>query len=190
MAKFLKLSLGKKAEPDDDLDIPDFEFGNPDTKDDRTPAAKIALSAKQGFTNALTDRENLKKKLKENLPNEYGEAADFVSNSVTETKDFIDQSVKSLKPAAKNIAKSVKMFLPPGMSRLQERLDRIEKWADDEQNKGPSVEAQRDQEIGIGIGRIFQQQAYKMKLMKLRMMQRIKLTRLLNLVDIRIRSLS
>ena len=159
MAKFLKLSLGKKAEPDDDLDIPDFEFGNPDTKDDRTPAAKIALSAKQGFTNALTDRENLKKKLKENLPNEYGEAADFVSNSVTETKDFIDHSVKSLKPAAKNIAKSVKMFLPPGMSRLQERLDRIEKWADDEQNKGPSVEAQRDQEIGIGIGRIFQQQA-------------------------------
>ena len=159
MAKFLKLSLGKKAEPDDDLDIPDFEFGNPDTKDDRTPATKIALSAKQGFTNALTDRENLKKKLKENLPSEYGEAADFVSNSVTETKDFIDHSVKSLKPAAKNIAKSVKMFLPPGMSRLQERLDRIEKWADEEQSKGPSVEAQRDQEIGIGIGRIFQQQA-------------------------------
>ena len=159
MAKFLKLSLGKKAEPDDDLDIPDFNFDNPEPKDDRTPATKIALSAKQGFTNALTDRENLKKKLKENLPSEYGEAADFVSNSVTETKDFIDHSVKSLKPAAKNIAKSVKMFLPPGMSRLQERLDRIEKWADEEQNKGPSVEAQRDQEIGIGIGRIFQQQA-------------------------------
>ena len=159
MAKFLKLSLGRKAEPDDDLDLPDFDFNNPEVQDDRSPVTKTVLSAKDGFTNALTDRENLKRKLKENLPSEYGETADFVSNSVTETKDFINKSVKSLKPAAKNIAKSVKMFLPPGMSRLQERLDKIEKWADEEQNRGPSIEAQRDQEIGIGIGRIFQQQA-------------------------------
>ena len=68
MAKFLKLSLGRKAEPDDDLDFPDFDFNNPEVQDDRSPVTKTVLSANDGFTNALTDRENLKRKLKENLP--------------------------------------------------------------------------------------------------------------------------
>lgn len=38
-------------------------------------------------------------------------------------------------------------------------MDKLESWAKDEQSRGPSVEAQREQDIGINIGRIFEQQA-------------------------------
>lgn len=160
MAKFLKLSLGRRAEPDDDLDFPDFDFDNPDVADDRSPVVKAALAAKDGFTEKLKDKSLLQEKLKENLPSEFGEAADFASNTLGETKEFIKKSVKDLKPAAANISKSIKAFLPANFTRISAKLDQMENWANsDKREKGPTVEQQREQDIGINVGRIFQQQA-------------------------------
>jgi hypothetical protein len=157
MAKLFKLSLGKPAEPDDDLDFPDFVFDNPEVEDNRTPTTKVITTGVDSFSNALRDKEKIKKKLLENLPSEYGEAVDLATSGFQDTRNFIDDSIRDIKPVVGSITKSVKAFLPDNLAK---RLDKLEEWARvSDYGKGPTLEQQREQSIGIELGRIFQEQA-------------------------------
>lgn len=146
MAKTTKLSTGK-TQLDDELDIPNFEFGSDMPKDDRNPVTKFSSGALAGAKSSLKDSEFIRRVFKISMPEGYGEALDFTDEVGKNAKQLYNTSAKEIKTSLGEMARAAEKLAPSSAPRLKSRLGNISKWFDkegsasfSENNKGDARE--------------------------------------------------
>jgi predicted chitinase len=160
------------ADKDNDLDLDDgfddFEFDDLDTgidppKDDRSPVRKLSSSFVAGVTDDMTDKQNLKRRLNDSLPEGYGKAVNLADDVAGEAKDLYNtvtretaSGVRDFKRASEKVLRKHQDKMPRGLST---RLQKLVKT--DEIRKELTAEQIQNEEIGNTLATIFDAQNEK-----------------------------
>jgi len=163
MAKNKKLEMDA-WDFDDELDLPDFDFGNgPPVKDDRKPATKLLMAAGEGYLENHISPDNIRHFVKKALPRGYGEALDTADQTASSLRSLYNTTAKEVKPVINEIKKTSQRLIPAADKVLPKKLaEKFKNWTHSIQTNG-SADLTREQmkEAGIQaeLGDIFKAQA-------------------------------
>ena len=145
---------------DSDMEFDDFDMDFPALDDDREPVSKPGKAFAKGVKSGLSDTTVIKNMFRKNLPTEYGDAFDMIDEVAGGARDFSKEVVKQAKPAIADLANAADKFLPNSFKSTKNKLNKIREWAEKDENasRGPSKEQQREDGLGIELGRIFSHQ--------------------------------
>lgn len=160
------------ADKDTDLDLDDgfddFEFDDLDTgidppKDDRSPVRKLSSSFVAGVADDMTDKQNLKRRLSDSLPEGYGKAVNLADDVAGEAKDLYNtvtretaSGVRDFKRASEKVLRKHQDKMPRGLS---DRLQKLVKT--DEVRREMTAEQIQNEEISNSLATIFDAQNEK-----------------------------
>lgn len=150
-----KLSNGDMSF-DNDLNLPDFDFGSEPVEDNRSPITQIKDGLKTGMKKKLVDPATYMKLGRKMLPEEFGQTVDSIDNTITSAKKVYEGAIKEVKPALSEFAKAADKMVPESYKKSKETLKRIADWGQQSNSSGTSPEQQREANIGIELGKIFQ----------------------------------
>ena len=153
--KKTKLTNGEMSF-DDDLNFPDFEFDSQPIEDNRNPITQVKDGLKTGMKRKLADPATYMKLGRKILPDEFGETVDKIDKTVTSAKSVYDSAIKEVKPALADFAKAADKMVPESYKKSKETLKRIANWGEQKTSSATSIEQQRDANIGLELGKIFQ----------------------------------
>jgi hypothetical protein len=146
------------ADMDDDLDFGDFEFEIEDLPNDREPTSKPAQALKRGVKKGLTDTAHIENLMTRNLPKDYGRSLKSLKDIQKGAKGFARDVTEQAKPIIGDLAYAAEKFLPSSLKGTKEKLKNIQKWSEGYQSETKSKEQLREEQLGITLGRIFEQQ--------------------------------
>lgn len=145
---------------DSSLDFPEFDFDVDSAGEDRNPKSKAVKSYAKGVKKGLSDTELIKTVFRKNLPKEYGDMFDQLDELQRGSRDFGAELLKEAKPAIGNVANSIEKFLPNNFKTAKEKLAKIREWSEkDDSHYGQSKEDREEDQIAIGLDRVFAKQA-------------------------------
>lgn len=155
-----KLRTGE-TDLDSALDFNDFEFDIEGAGEDRQPTSKPVKSFARGVKKGIGDTDLIKNILRKNLPKEYGDTFDQLEELSRGGRNFAEGVMKEAKPAIANLANAAEKFLPNNFRATKNKLDKIRQWAEkgEEHGYGQDKDDQRNDQIGIELGRAFERQA-------------------------------
>lgn len=152
-----------KFEMDPELDF-DFDIGdidrqmNPDLKKggkNRNPLTDAFKGTIAGAKNEATSRSFIAKRLREALPESYGEIADAASKARQSTSQLYDEAVREIKPQLGALSKRVDRLVPEENKRLKKLTSKFKQMFDDGATSGPSKEQAMEQSITMALGQVF-----------------------------------
>lgn len=145
---------------DDDLDMPDFNFGGEEVPDDRKTITKLKDAVKDSAKATLMGPSTYTRVLRGALPKEYGEAFDLADTTVGSVKDTLNDAVKEMKPAIGQFADSADKFIPDSATRMKKLMAKVKGWVqDDYRSSGMDARKQQEANIQLQLGAIFKEQA-------------------------------
>lgn len=162
MVKKSRISIDDDYDFNQELDIPDFDFGDGNVKDDRKPATKVISSIPKGMVTGIKETAFLKKTAKTLLPEGFGETMDLGDSIKESVKRAYDDAVKEIKPGIKEFKRIAPKLVSSDSKILPKAVaDRFKKWEEDNkpQSKTPSVDDLRESSITSALGSIFKIQA-------------------------------
>ena len=150
--------------PDDALNLPDFDFGLPEQKDDRSPVTKALKGVKEGAISTFKDSSYIKRLLRQALPPVYGEVENVYNESTEGIKKLYNSASREIKPALNDLTRSVDRLVPAEQKKIKSIIDKINKAT-----KGKKVaeysdsdrDRQREDNLVIELGNIFTKEAEK-----------------------------
>ena len=154
MAKKGKLELDR-FDLDDDLNLPEFNFGTDEVSDDRKPTTKIRDSIKAGARQSLSNPATYQRMMRHALPREYGEAYDDAERIGQNIRRVYKDAVNEIRPAGGDLARTMNTFVPDSMRRTKDTLRKIEKWGQGDPKNKDNTESQREDNIALEIGNVF-----------------------------------
>ena len=160
------------ADKDIDLDLDDgfddFEFDDLDTgieqpKNDRSPIRKLSTSFVSGVADDMRDKQNMKRRLSESLPEGYGKAVDLADDVAGEAKDLYNTVVRETSSGIRDFKKASEQVLRRHEDKMPRGLaDRLQKLVKTEDARKELSAAQvQDQEIANSLATIFDAQNEK-----------------------------
>lgn len=128
----------------DDFDWPEFNFDEPEVKDDRSPiikgASKIGRAGAEHFSNPATIERTMKKV----MPSAYGEAAGIGFNALSSLKDVYNTTSSELAETNRDLKRVVRQTLPQVKGKVPDKvLKWLERYGGNEEEQ---YYAQRDKE--------------------------------------------
>ena len=145
---------------DDDLDMPDFNFGGEEVPDDRKTITKLKDAVKDSAKATLMGPSTYTRVLRGALPKEYGEAFDLADTTVGSVKDSLKDAVKEMKPAIGQFVDSADKFIPDSSTRMKKLMAKVKGWVqDDYRSSGMDARKQQEANIQLQLGAIFKEQA-------------------------------
>ena len=158
MAKNKKLTINDDFDLDANLDLNDFEFMEPNIKDDRTPVKKVVSSIPSGMKSGVKDTRFLKTVLKNLLPKGYGDAIDLYDKVSESTKSIYNNSLKEIKPATQEAKRILPRLIPQDSKKLPKRAKEIlKRWEEETQaqSKILSPEQMREAMLSQQMSEVF-----------------------------------
>ncbi|MDD2879796.1 MAG: transglycosylase SLT domain-containing protein [Rhodoferax sp.] len=145
---------------DNELDFDDFDFPDPDVKDDRKPIVKVASGIASGAVEKVKDTSFLKQTLKDALPHSFGESMDIADTVKESVKELYDESAKEIKPAIKEGKKLIGKLVPKESKLVPKAVyELLERWKEEEdaEKRGAvlSKEAQQEAMLSSQLADIF-----------------------------------
>ena len=145
---------------DNELDFDDFDFPDPEVKDDRKPIVKVGSGIVSGAAEKVKDTSFLKQTLKDALPSSFGESMDIADNVKESVKDLYDESAKEIKPAIKEGKKLIGKLVPKESKLVPKAVyELLERWKEEEEaeKRGAvlSKEAQQEAMLSSQLADIF-----------------------------------
>ena len=162
-AKNKKNKVESDFDLDNELDFDDFDFPDPDVKDDRKPIVKVASGIASGAVEKVKDTSFLKQTLKDALPSSFGESMDIADTVKESVKELYDESAKEIKPAIKEGKKLIGKLVPKESKLVPKAVyELLERWKEEEEaeNRGSvlSKEAQQEAMLSSQLADIFKVQ--------------------------------
>lgn len=159
MSKKKVNTLDSDFDLDSGLDDFDFDFPDPNVKDDRKPTIKIGSGILQGAKESIRSTSFIKSAIKHTLPTAFGEAIDL-SDSVTESiKSTYEESVRDIKPTIRQAKSIVTKLIPADTKILPKGVQKLlEDWKreqDSENSKEVSASQLRESVLANTLMDIF-----------------------------------
>lgn len=150
----------KDTDLDSNLDFPEFDWDVADASDDREPTSKPAKSFAKGVKKGIGDTDLIKTMFRKNLPKEYGDTFDKLDDLQRGSRDFAENVMKEAKPVIGHLANAAEKFLPNNFKTAKEKLAAIRDWSEKEDYdyRGQSKEDREEDQISIGLERVFEKQ--------------------------------
>ncbi len=160
MAKKKIISASKDLELDYDLDMDDFNFDEPEVKDDRTPVVKIATNIPKGALEGIQDTTFLKNVLKNVLPDGFGQTIDLTDKISDNVKSVYDKAAKEIKPAVKEFKRVAPKLVSQDNKYVPKNVkDLLKRWQEEQTSTSiQSIEEQRESMLFTQMADIFKQQ--------------------------------
>jgi hypothetical protein len=160
MSKKKPITADKDFDLDFDLDMEEFNFGETEVKDDRSPVIKIATSIPEGFISGIKETEFLKGALKNILPDGFGQTIDLADKTSGSVKDAFDAATKEIKPAIKEFKRVAPKLVSKDSKFVPESVKKLlQKWQEEQTpSSSQSIEEQRDSMLSQQMAEIFQAQ--------------------------------
>ncbi len=160
MSKKKPITADKDFDLDFDLDMEEFNFGETEVKDDRSPVIKIATSIPEGFISGIKETEFLKGALKNILPEGFGQTIDLADKTSGSVKDAFDEATKEIKPAIKEFKRVAPKLVSRDSKLVPESVKKLlQKWQEEQTpSSSQSIEEQRDSMLSQQMAEIFQAQ--------------------------------
>lgn len=145
---------------DNSLDIPDFNFDVPETKNDRNPVTKVGKSLLSGLKDSLFSKATLRSTIDRSLPREYGQALDLLDEGAGTVRSLYNTAADELRPAKNDLKNVARKILPGAEGKVPSRLlDLAKQWAKEGGKSDLSARRQREDSIAMELAGIFQAQA-------------------------------
>lgn len=109
----------------DDFDWPEFNFDEPEVKDDRNPIIKGAAKVGQGAVDHFSRPSNIERTVKRVMPSAYGEATGIGFNAVSSLKDVYNTTSSELAETNRELKRVVRQTLPQVKGKVP---DKVLKW--------------------------------------------------------------
>ncbi len=156
-----KIKIGK-GNLDDDLDFNldnlDLEYDPGKENKNRSPVTRLLVGSVKGAKDKLFDKSFIKKQILKNLPEEFGETSDFISDLSNSTVDQFRESIGKIKPQAAGLTRQLDRLVPDEMKRLKKITGGLNKLTGEDENEsygGTDPERLREESITNGIAQIF-----------------------------------
>ena len=158
MAKKEQLDFGQ-IEVDGDMDFDSWEdsfMQEPAAKKDRGVVLEVASGLAEGVVSEVANAENVRKFLRNSLPEGYGEAWDGVDKISGTVVDLYDTAVKELKPGLGVIATKIDRLVPDDSKIAKSVTSKIKDWfGSDYKNYGEDAKSRQDKAVADMVQGVF-----------------------------------
>jgi hypothetical protein len=158
--KTKKELLDTNVNMDFGLDGEDADFNVDPLTEDRNPVIRAGKGVLTGFTDAITDTDFIRDRLKEVLPKGYGQTIDFGESTLGKASEQIDQIRRELAPGLKGLRKTIARSIPPDARYVPNFIkETLKEWKNEGPYRGPDEQGQRESMLSAQMADIFKAEA-------------------------------
>ena len=129
MSKKTKNTLNSDFDLDSGIDDFDFDFPDPNVKDDRKPTVKILSGALEGAKDQVKSASFIKQAIKNVLPSGFGESIDMADRVNETVKSLYDESMADIKPTIRQAKSTITKLIPSDAKGLPKVIsDKLKEW--------------------------------------------------------------
>ncbi len=144
----------------DQMEDFDFDFPDPNIKDDRKPITKVVTGIKEGAKSQVRSAAFIKEVMKNTFPASIGAGIDMSEDVARSSKNLYDESVKEIKPTMTMARKTISKLVPKDSAFVSKDIQTIlDKWRNESDdsaiNDRTNKESIRETALGATLKDMF-----------------------------------